>query len=139
VTYRFSERSYRNLQQVRPQLVAVATLALDHLGRVGGPDFVVTDGVRSIDDQRRLMAEGKSQTMDSRHLTGHAIDIAAFTPDYKVTWDPEPYREIAAAFKRAADRLGVEIVWGGDWEEFVDMPHFALSREQYPTPKEAER
>jgi len=114
VTYRFSERSYRNLQQVRPQLVAVATLALDHLGRVGGPDFVVTDGARNLDEQRKLVEQGKSQTMDSRHLTGHAIDIAAFTPDYEVTWEPEPYQRIADAFKRAADQLGVEIVWGGD-------------------------
>lgn len=137
MTYRFSERSYRNLRQVRPELVAVATLALDHLGRVGGPDFVVTDGVRNVDQQRRLVEEGKSQTMDSRHLTGHAIDIAAFDENYEVTWEAEPYQWIAEAFKRAADQLGVAIEWGGDWETFTDMPHFALDREQYPTPEHA--
>jgi peptidoglycan L-alanyl-D-glutamate endopeptidase CwlK len=134
MSYHFSDRSYRNLRNVRPELVAVATLALDHLGRTGGPDFVVTDGVRNLDEQRRLVEQGKSQTMNSRHLTGHAIDVAAFTPDYKVTWEAEPYETIAAAFKRAGEQLGVEIVWGGDWENFVDMPHFALSREQYPAP-----
>jgi peptidoglycan L-alanyl-D-glutamate endopeptidase CwlK len=139
MTYRFSERSYQSLRQVRPELVAVATLALDHLGRVGGPDFVVTEGVRSIDEQRRMVREGKSQTMNSRHLTGHAIDVAAFTPEYKITWDAEPYQRIADAMKRAADQLGVAIEWGGDWESFVDMPHFALSREQFPAPKEVER
>jgi len=139
MTYRFSERSYRNMQNVRPELVAGATLARDHLGRVGGPDFVVTEGVRSIDEQKRLVQEGKSQTMHSRHLTGHAIDVAAFTPDYDVTWEPEPYQRIADAMKRAARQLSVDIEWGGDWTEFVDMPHFALSREQYPAPREAER
>jgi peptidoglycan L-alanyl-D-glutamate endopeptidase CwlK len=139
VTYRFSERSYQSLRQVRPELVAVTTLALDHLGRVGGPDFVVTEGVRSIDEQKRLVREGKSQTMNSRHLTGHAIDVAAFTPEYKITWDAEPYQRIADAMKRAADQLGVAIEWGGDWESIVDMPHFALSREQFPAPKEVER
>jgi peptidoglycan L-alanyl-D-glutamate endopeptidase CwlK len=139
MSYRFSRRSYDNLRNVRPQLVAVATLALDHLGRTGGPDFVVTEGVRNLDEQRKLVDEGKSQTMNSRHLTGHAIDVAAFTPDYEVTWETEPYETIAAAFKRAGEQLGVEIVWGGDWQDFVDMPHFALSREQFPTPREALR
>jgi hypothetical protein len=139
MTYRFSKRSYRNLQNVRPELVAVATLALDHLGRTGGPDFVITDGARNLDEQRRLVEQGKSQTMESRHLTGHAIDVAAFTPDYEVTWEAEPYETIAAAFKRAGEQLGIDIEWGGDWESFVDMPHFALTREQFPAPREAER
>lgn len=138
MTYRFSKRSYRNLQNVRPELVAVATLALDILGREGGPDFVITDGARNLDEQRKLVEEGKSQTMNSRHLTGHAIDVAAFTPDYKVTWEPEPYRQIADTFKRAGEQLGIDIEWGGSWTSFTDMPHFALTREQFPTPKEME-
>jgi peptidoglycan L-alanyl-D-glutamate endopeptidase CwlK len=136
VSYRFSKRSYRNLQNVRPELVAVATLALDYLGRTGGPDFVVTDGARNLDEQRRLVEEGKSQTMNSRHLTGHAIDVAAFDENYNVTWDAEPYKVIAAAFQRAGEQLGIDIEWGGNWTSFVDMPHFALTREQFPTPKE---
>jgi peptidoglycan L-alanyl-D-glutamate endopeptidase CwlK len=139
MSYRFSKRSYRNLQNVRPELVAVATLALDHLGRTGGPDFVVTDGARNLDEQRKLVEEGKSQTMNSRHLTGHAIDVAAFTPDYEVTWEAEPYERIADAMKRAADQLGVNIVWGGSWESFVDMPHFELDQNVYPAPREVER
>jgi len=138
MSYRFSERSYRNLRNVRPELVAVATLALHYLGRENGPDFVVTDGARNLDEQRKLVEQGKSQTMDSRHLTGHAIDVAALTPDHKVTWEPGPYRTIADAFKRASTVLGVHIEWGGDWRTFTDMPHFALSREQYPPPKEME-
>jgi peptidoglycan L-alanyl-D-glutamate endopeptidase CwlK len=135
MTYRFSKRSYRNLQNVRPELVAVATLALNHLGRTGGPDFVITDGARNLDEQRRLVEQGKSQTMESRHLTGHAIDVAAFTPEYEVTWEAEPYETIAAAFKRAGEQLGIDIEWGGDWTSFVDMPHFALTREQFPAPE----
>jgi peptidoglycan L-alanyl-D-glutamate endopeptidase CwlK len=138
MSYRFSKRSYRNLQNVRPELVAVATLALETLGREGGPDFVVTDGARNLDEQRKLVEEGKSQTMDSRHLTGHAIDVAAFTPDYEVTWEPKPYRKIADAFERAGRQLGIEIEWGGSWSEFVDMPHFALTRQQFPAPREVE-
>lgn len=137
--YHWSRRSYRNLQQVRPELVAVATVALMDLAESGGPDFVVTDGVRSVDQQRKLVEEGKSQTMNSRHLTGHAIDIAAFTDDYEVTWEPRPYERIAEAMKWAGERMGVEIEWGGDWTSFVDRPHFQLSRAQYPAPEALDR
>ena len=137
MSYKFSERSYRNLQNVRPELVAVTTLALHYLGRENGPDFVVTDGARNLDEQRKLIDQGKSQTMDSRHLTGHAIDVAAFDADYNVTWEAGPYRRIADAFKRAGETLGTDIEWGGDWQSFIDMPHFALTHEQFPTSKKA--
>lgn len=130
--YRWSERSYQNLQGIRPELVSVATLALDRLGRLGGPDFVVTSGVRTQDEQRELVNSGASQTMNSRHLTGHAIDIMAFDRNYNGSWDPELYKEIARAFKTVAGRLGVEIEWGGDWADYVDMPHFALDWNTYP-------
>lgn len=130
--YKWSERSYENLRGVRVELVAVATLALNRLGATGGPDFAVTEGRRSEAEQERLVDEGSSTTYNSRHLTGHAIDIVAFDRNYNVTWESEPYKEIARAFKAAAGQLGVEIEWGGDWESFVDMPHFALDWNAYP-------
>jgi len=132
LTYRWSERSYSNLEGVRPELVAVATLALSRLGSMGGPDFVVTEGVRSEERQQELYDEGASLTLNSRHLTGHAIDIMAFDENYEGTWEPEFYKEIARAFKVAAGQLNVAIEWGGDWDEPVDMPHFALDWEAYP-------
>lgn len=119
--YRFSARSYRNLAGVRPELVAVATLAL----LLTDVDFVVTEGVRTVERQRKLVASGASKTMRSRHLTGHAIDVAAWV-DGDIRWDWPLYSKIAEAFKAAAGELGVQLIWGGDWVTFPDGPHFQL-------------
>jgi peptidoglycan L-alanyl-D-glutamate endopeptidase CwlK len=121
--YRFSSRSYANLKGVDPRLVAVATLALS----MGEIDFGVTEGLRTIERQRQLVASGASRTMKSRHLTGDAIDVAAYV-DGAVRWDWPLYEHIADAFKRAAKDLGIAIVWGGDWTSLRDGPHFELAR-----------
>ena len=66
MTFRFSKRSLTNLEGVHHDLVEVAHLALS----ISPIDFVIIDGVRTIEEQRILVAKGKSKTMDSRHLTG---------------------------------------------------------------------
>jgi hypothetical protein len=78
----FSKRSLTNLEGVHHDLVELAHLALS----MSPIDFVVIDGVRTIEEQRILVAKGKSKTMDSRHLTGHAIDIAAWM-NGAISWD----------------------------------------------------
>ena len=93
--------------------------------------FQITDGVRTRAEQEKLLAEGKSQTMRSRHLTGHAVDVVAIV-DGKVTWDWQCYEAIAEAFKQAAEALEIKIVWGGGWKGFRDGPHFELDRTEYP-------
>ena len=77
------------------------------------------------------MAEGKSQTMRSRHLTGHAVDVVAIV-DGKVTWDWQCYEAIAEAFKQAAEALEIKIVWGGGWKGFRAGPPFELDPAEYP-------
>ena len=119
--YKFSSRSYSNLVGVRPELVAVATRAL----AISDVDFMVTEGLRSEDRQRVLVASGASKTMKSRHLTGHAIDLAAWV-DGGIRWDWPLYAQIELAMKQAAADLGVKIEWGGDWTSFRDGPHFQL-------------
>lgn len=117
---RFSERSYTNLKGVNPKLIAVATLAL----KLSPVDFVVTEGLRTVARQRQLVDEGASRTMNSKHILGRAVDVAALDKG-TVSWDFELYRQIANAFKEAAGMLGVAIEWGGDWK-FKDGPHFQL-------------
>jgi peptidoglycan L-alanyl-D-glutamate endopeptidase CwlK len=68
--------------------------------------------------------------MNSRHLTGHAVDLVAYVGS-EVRWDWPLYHKIADAMKRAANSLGVPIVWGGDWRTFKDGPHFELDRKVY--------
>jgi peptidoglycan L-alanyl-D-glutamate endopeptidase CwlK len=125
--FRFSARSERNLEGVHPDLVAVAREAL----QLSEIDFMITEGVRSVTRQKELFRAGATRTMNSRHLSGKAVDVAALVGG-KVRWDWPLYAKIAAAFKMAAERRGVAIVWGGDWRTFKDGPHFELDRKVYP-------
>jgi peptidoglycan L-alanyl-D-glutamate endopeptidase CwlK len=125
--FRFSARSERNLEGVHPDLVAVAREAL----QLSEVDFMITEGVRSVTRQKELFRAGATRTMNSRHLSGKAVDVAALVGG-KVRWDWPLYAKIAAAFKMAAARRGVAIVWGGDWRTFKDGPHFELDRKVYP-------
>jgi len=91
-------------------------------------DFSVIEGIRSVERQRELLKSGASTTMNSRHITGHAVDLAP----YPVSWDWEYFYPIADAMKQAAEGLDVDLEWGGDWKTFKDGPHFQLSRKSYP-------
>lgn len=93
--------------------------------------FVVTEGLRTLDRQRKLVQLGFSTTMRSRHLTGHAVDLAVLL-DGKVRWDWPAYYKLAGVVKAAAQELSIPIVWGGDWKTFKDGPHFELERKVYP-------
>ena len=108
MTYRLSQRSMQNLSGVHPDLVAVVKRAIE----ITEQDFSVIEGIRNIDRQRKLVAQGKSQTMNSRHLTGHAVDIAP----YPLSWDWEYFYPIADAMKEAAEELDIPLRWGGNWQ-----------------------
>lgn len=125
--FELSGRSIAKLAGVHPDLVKVVHRAIG----LTAVDFTVTDGLRTVERQRVLVAQGKSKTMNSRHLTGHAVDVAAISGG-KVDWSWSKYESIARAFKQAADELGIPIVWGGDWTSFKDGPHFELDRRKYP-------
>lgn len=125
-SYRLSSASYRKLQGVHADLVRVVELAI----KKTSVDFAVIEGLRNPKRQRELVAAGASKTLNSRHLTGHAVDLAAYV-DGGLRWDWPLYHKIAAAMKAAAAELHIPIVWGGDWESFPDGPHFELSREKY--------
>jgi peptidoglycan L-alanyl-D-glutamate endopeptidase CwlK len=123
----FSSRSINNLVGVHPDLVRVAHRAI----QISPVDFVITEGRRTRQRQAELVKAGASRTMNSRHITGHAIDFAALV-GREVRWDWPLYKTIADAFKKAAAELGVAIVWGGDWKSFRDGPHIELDRKKYP-------
>lgn len=98
--------------------------------------FIVTCGVRTIEEQKKMVAKGASKTMNSRHIPGkdgysHAVDLAAVLGG-KLKWDWPLYAKIAAAMKAAAVKESVPIEWGGDWKSFKDGPHFQLPKNLYP-------
>ena len=125
--FRFSSRSYKNMVGVRPELVAVTSLALAR----SSIDFAVTEGLRSEARQRELVRSGASQTLRSRHLTGHAVDLAAWV-DGGIRWDWPLYERLSEAMLGAAGDLGVGLEWGGHWQSLKDGPHFQLPWAQYP-------
>ena len=127
MTYVLGARSRARLQGVHPDLVRVVELALTYSPH----DFTITEGLRSVARQRELKAAGASQTMNSRHITGHAIDFAVLIGG-KVRWDWPLYGQVAEAFKRASKELNVPIIWGGDWKSLRDGPHVELRRREYP-------
>ncbi len=118
-------RDMQRLAGVHPDLVRVISRAR------ASADFIVTEGLRTPERQKQLVAAGASQTMHSRHLTGHAVDVAALV-DGAVRWDWPLYDRLAQVVKRAAVEEEVAIVWGGDWLKFRDGPHFELDRRRYP-------
>lgn len=125
--FALSQRSLKRLEGVHPDLVKVVKRAI----ALTPVDFGITEGLRTLETQKKYVAEGKSKTMNSRHLTGHAVDVVAYPAD-KDTWNLKYYRMIAEAFKQASKELNIPIVWGGDWTKFVDGPHFELDRKVYP-------
>jgi len=151
--WKFGTRSKNKLEGVHPDLVEVATLALSY----SSVDFGITQGLRTEAEQKALLASKKSQTMKSRHLTGHAIDVAAYE-GANITWNFDKYIVIAEAVRKAAIEKNVEVGWGAAWllslnyynsaeeaykayvnqrkkenrKPFIDGTHFQLSWNNYP-------
>lgn len=120
-------KSKERLKGVHPDLVRVVERAI----QLTEVDFTVLEGLRTVARQQQLVKSGASKTMRSRHLTGHAVDLAAVI-DGEVRWDWPLYHKIAKAVKQAAAELKVPIEWGGDWRTFKDGPHWQLPWKKYP-------
>lgn len=147
----FDARSQSKLIGVHDDLVEVVNTAL----QLSTVPFIVTEGLRTLERQKQLLAAGASKTLKSRHLTGHAIDVAAYIdldgdntkdPNEVIRWDWPLYFQIAEAFRKAAEQTEVPVEWGGHWRllnnngpvvegdlaKFADGPHFQLPWRDYP-------
>jgi len=97
------------------------------LARMRHP-FMVIEGVRSLERQKELLARGATRTLKSKHLIGHAVDLAPLLADGKTpSWSWPDYLPLAAVVKKAASELMVHVTWGGDWPKFRDGPHWELA------------
>lgn len=117
-------RSWRRLQGVNPKLRKVLWDFAEH------PDtsvkFIVIEGIRSPERQRELVQAGASRTMNSKHLTGRAVDLAVILGG-ELRWDWPLYRKLADNLVGfAKSHCGVHIVAGANWPKFRDGPHFEL-------------
>lgn len=146
--------SRKELNGVHKDLVAVVERAI----QLSIQDFSVHDGIRTVAEQQAMVASGASQTMDSRHITGHAVDLVPYV-NGKLRWEWPPIYVIADAVRTAAKELGIPLRWGGAWDvdftasvespedlvasyvakrrrqglrAFIDGPHYELQKASYP-------
>ncbi len=152
--FKLGKHSLDELQGVHPDLVAVVKKAIQYTVQ----DFSVHDGIRTLAEQQNLVARGASKTLNSRHITGHAVDLVPYI-NGKLRWEWEPIYFIADAMRMAARELQIPLRWGGCWDRtftdtleapedlvadytnrrrragkkaFIDGPHFELPRQFYP-------
>jgi peptidoglycan L-alanyl-D-glutamate endopeptidase CwlK len=137
--YKLSDRSLKNLDGVDPKLVSVVKRAI----QITKQDFMVLCGVRTLEQQKELYAQGRTKpgniitwTLNSKHLPasdgfGKAVDLIPYPVDWS---DNKRFDEIAGAMLTAANELYVNVRWGADWDmdgiprerDESDSPHFEL-------------
>lgn len=152
MSYKLSARSLKALEGVHPDLVRVVRHTIED----SPVDFVVIEGLRTKARQAELVKAGASQTMNSRHITGHAVDLAAWVG--AIRWDMGLYYQIAATVQKVSRYTGIPVRWGGAWvrldtatktpaqlvadyvasrrlagkKAFIDAAHWELPSGQYP-------
>jgi len=123
---KLGKRSKKNMEGIHPDLIKILEEAIKRY------DFSVIDGLRTMEQQKKLYAEGKSQTLKSKHLTGHAVDIVPYPVDWN---DVGRFKDLALIVLEIASQMGIGIRYGGNWKSFKDYPHFELKNIEVQEPK----
>lgn len=156
MTYVLGKQSLAKLAGVHNDLARVVKRAIE----LSAADFGVHEGLRTIETQREYLKRGVTKTLQSRHLSGHAVDLVPYIAG-TLRWEWEPIYHIAVAMARASQELIVPLRWGGVWDktmneyagnapdaakmkaavqeycvrhpgpDFLDGPHFELPSSQY--------
>ena len=107
--YKLGKGSLAKLEGIDDRMIAVVKYAIN----VTKQDFSVICGMRTIEEQKVLVAKGASQTMKSKHIDGLAVDLMAYVDGGR--WELNLYDEIADAMAEGAREIDVPIVWGAAW------------------------
>ena len=110
MTFKLSARSEAKLEGLDPRLIAVVKSVI-HRTKI---DFGVICGMRTMEEQKALVAKGASQTMKSKHLQGYAVNLMAYIGS-RASWELNLYDDIADAMAEAAREVDVPIRWGAAW------------------------
>lgn len=121
MAFKLSKASRAALKGVHPKLIKFVEYAIANTTI----DFKVLEGLRSKAQQAKNVAKGVSWTMNSKHLTGRAVDLIPLV-NGKPTWAWPVYYKLAPQLKAAARAVGVKVKWGGDWKKNKDGPHWEL-------------
>lgn len=115
-----TELSQKRLSTVVPELQEIMRQSIA-IAEEKGMTVQITEGVRTLAQQREYVAQGKSKTMNSYHLSGKAVDVFV-----NKAWIFSDYKAFADIVKNVAKSLDYKITWGGDWKTFKDGPHFQI-------------
>ena len=148
--FRLSHASLAKLEDARvdPRIRLLVKRAIE----LTETDFVVFETMRTLERQRELVAKGVSKTLDSYHLTGHAVDLVPWIAG-RAQWQAPACLDVALAMRAAAIEAGLSVTWGGTWQRLdrlgstraelslavrqytnrvphglVDLPHFQVAR-----------
>ena len=131
MTYKLSQKSLSKLEGVDPRLVKVIKRAIE----VSEVDFTITEGLRTKVTQALYVKQGKSQTMNSKHLDGLAVDLAAWV-NGTINWNFDYYFKIADAVRKASIELGIKVKWGGAWRYLNDYDSSKKAYDAYISERE---
>lgn len=123
----FKGRDAKRASGVDKRLVKLMSDTVKNNPLPKGYRIQINEGLRTKQRQRKLVASGASQTMNSKHLTGNALDIAIIKPDGSYSKNFADYRKVANFTKKLAQERGLNMTWGGDWKTLRDGPHFQLN------------
>jgi peptidoglycan L-alanyl-D-glutamate endopeptidase CwlK len=95
--------------------------------------FTITEGVRTKERQQQLFNEGKTKILQSKHLTGDAIDICPLINN-KLDYDArDDIMFLQGLFYGVASQMGIGIRVGSLWDNksikensFIDGYHIEL-------------
>ena len=122
---RFSKKSLRELDTCDPLLQYLFKEVVKHF------DCSIIEGKRSLEEQKELLKEGATKTLDSAHLTGKAVDVYPYPVDFE---DRDRWHYFGGYVLGTARQFGIDVIWGGDWDNdtktkdntFDDLMHFEL-------------
>lgn len=124
--YILGKRSLDNLEGVHPHMQTIVHEAIKRTEQ----DFTVIEGLRTLSRQKELVAKGVSWTLNSRHLTGHAVDMVPYPITKHLKYPHVQWQDMADAMFAAANYHGYPLEWGYTlWGK--DKPHFQLPWSDY--------
>lgn len=117
--FKLSDADERKLVGVDPRLVRVVR----RVALLVDQPFRVTEGVRTLQRQKQLYKEKKTKTLNSKHLTGRAVDVAPLVNGVP-SYDWAQYKRLVAVAKQVAKETETPMAFGYDWG--WDAPHWEL-------------
>jgi peptidoglycan LD-endopeptidase CwlK len=130
-------KSKEKLATVHPDLKKVCEEAIKYY------DFTVIYGQRTVAEQQELFKKGRVlrdgkwvkvgstvtnlDGVNKKSMHNYSPSLAVDLAPYPIDWNNiQRFKELAVIVKQSAKKLGINLVWGGDWKSFKDYPHFEL-------------